>query len=96
VTDFVTPAWFGFKDASGRLDFQNHSKEAFSVLTGGYAQKFGPQGWTQITGDKAKAGKKARILHPPKGSRRERRLTRAKWMDSVTMVARADLRSRLR
>jgi hypothetical protein len=76
VTDFVTPAWFGFKDATGPLDFQRHATSPFQVLSGGYAQKFGADGWQQLTGEKASArGQKSRALHPPLGSRRARRVT---------------------
>lgn len=72
VSDFVTPNWFGHKDAQGPVDRQGHAQSAFEVLTGGYAQKWDPQqGWQQVTG--AKAMKSARIAHAPKGSRRERR-----------------------
>ena len=75
VTDFVTPAWFGFKDATGPVDFQRHASTAFQVLSGGYAQKFGADGWQQITGEKAKAqGARSRAMHPPDGSRRLRRV----------------------
>ena len=74
VTDFVTPNWFGHQHAQTQMDLKNHSKSAFSVLTGGYAQKFDPSagGWQQITGDKAKASQRA--LHPQKGTRRDRRI----------------------
>jgi len=72
VTDFVTPNWFAHQHAQGAIDFQGHSRAAFEVLSGGYAQKFDPQkGWVQITGKKA-----MRIAHaakPGEGSRRERR-----------------------
>ena len=72
VTDFVTPAWFAHKFSSGPLDHKGHSRTAFEVLAGGYAQKFDPQqGWTQVDG--SQAAKMARMLRAPEGSRRERR-----------------------
>jgi hypothetical protein len=72
VTDFVTPNWFGHKDAQGPTDQQGKTKSDFEVLTGGYAQKWDPQkGWQQVTGALAK--RFARIATAPKGSRRERR-----------------------
>jgi hypothetical protein len=77
VSDFVTPNWFGHKNAHGSLDFKGHANTAFQVLTGGYAQKFDPnQGWVQVTG--AKAMLSARF-HPSEGSRRDRRARR--WGD---------------
>jgi hypothetical protein len=95
VTDFVTPAWFGFKDASGAVDFQRHASSAFQVLSGGYAQKFGADGWQQITGDKAKArGQKSRALHPPEGSRRLRRVKFSKLQrQQVQVSAPAEIRN---
>jgi hypothetical protein len=80
VSDFVTPAWFGFQSSSGPLDFQGHASNAFVILTGGYAQKFDPQkGWQQITGQELQSrASNTRILHPPQGSRRERRIRHAK------------------
>ena len=72
VTDFVTPDWFGHKNASGPVDKQAHAQSAFQVLTGGYAQKWDPQqGWQQVTG--ALALRSQRVANAPKGSRRERR-----------------------
>jgi hypothetical protein len=73
VTDFVTPNWFGHQHAEGQIDFQNHARAAFEVLTAGYAQNFDPQaGWQQVTGSMA-ARHSHRAAHPPHGSRRERR-----------------------
>lgn len=72
VSDFVTPNWFGHKDARGPTDNQGKTRSDFEVLTGGYAQKWDPkQGWQQVTGALAK--RFARIATAPKGSRRERR-----------------------
>lgn len=74
VTDFVTPAWFGFPNATGALDFKKHATKPFEVLSGGYAQKFGKGGWTQVNGAKAEAAKAtSRARQPPVGSRRNRR-----------------------
>ncbi len=75
VSDFVTPAWFGFQNSSGPLDFQHHATKAFQVLTGGYAQKFGKGGWQQVNGDLVAKSTKAHVkdLPLPEGSRRERR-----------------------
>jgi hypothetical protein len=72
VTDFVTPAWFGFKDAQGAFDFKTHATASFQILTGGYAQSFDPsKGWIQTTGQKARA--QARVMTAVQGSRRLRR-----------------------
>lgn len=72
VTDFVTPNWFAHQHAQGAIDFEGHSRSAFEVLTGGYAQKFDPQrGWQQVTGEKALLSSMA--AHAPEGSRRDRR-----------------------
>jgi hypothetical protein len=72
VTDFVTPNWFGHKNAAGPIDLRQHATAAFEVLTGGYAQKFDPQkGWVQVTG--TKAARTIRGSHAAPGSRRERR-----------------------
>jgi hypothetical protein len=81
VTDFVTPNWFAHMYASGPLDFKTHSKNAFEVLTGGYAQKFDlKKGWVQVTGATARHSKGATA---PVGSRRERRARkRADWKRS--------------
>jgi hypothetical protein len=71
VTDFVTPNWFAHQHAQGNIDFKGHSRAAFEILTGGYAQKFDPQqGWQQVTGSKARHSRRA---HAALGSRRERR-----------------------
>jgi hypothetical protein len=73
VTDFVTPDWFGHKNAAGPVDLQRHAADAFDVLTGGYAQKFDPKkGWVQVTG--AKAALTLRGSRAAPGSRRERRV----------------------
>jgi hypothetical protein len=79
VTDFVTPAWFGFQNSSGPLDFKQHAEQAFAVLSGGYAQKFGPNGWEQVNGaETLKADAMSRARKPPAGSRRDRRLRQSK------------------
>ena len=71
VTDFVTPNWFGHKNAQGPIDLKGHALSQFEVLSGGYAQRFDPQqGWVQVTGA---AMRKRRIAHASEGSRRERR-----------------------
>jgi hypothetical protein len=71
VTDFITPNWFGHQHAQGNIDLKGHSRAAFEVLSGGYAQKFDPQrGWVQVTGSKAMGFQRA---HAAEGSRRERR-----------------------
>ena len=81
VTDFVTPAWYGYKHAHGPIDFKGHSHKAFEVLDGGYAQKFDPNGgWVQVTGKKAMMTGHGAIA--AKGSRRERRTRRDKWHPS--------------
>jgi hypothetical protein len=96
VTDFVTPAWFGFKNATGDLDFQKHAKQPFAVLTGGYAQKFGPNGWEQVSGAAAKASQKRHVVHPAEGSRRQRRVkSRDKWVLSIATAERNSRRSKL-
>lgn len=84
VTDFITPAWFDFTHSSGAVDFKQHASEAFAVLSGGYAQKFGADGWDQVTGQKALANaRKTRAHNPPVGSRRERRKKpNSSWMRS--------------
>jgi len=77
VTDFVTPNWFGHLHAQGPLDFKGHTRRAFEVLSGGYAQKFDPhRGWVQVTGSRAMNQLRA---HAPHGSRRERRARQ--WED---------------
>jgi hypothetical protein len=82
VTDFVTPEWFGFKDAAGSVDFKQRAAKGFEVLSGGYAQKFDPKkGWTQVTGSKAEGRRRA--ANPAEGSRRERRArNRSDWEKS--------------
>ena len=73
VTDFVTPNWFAHQHAQRQIDFKDHSRAAFEILTGGYAQKFDPnQGWVQVTGSMAMHSTMA--AHPARGSRRERRV----------------------
>ena len=88
VTDFVTPNWFGHEHAQGPIDRQGHAQSAFSVLTGGYAQKWDPQkGWQQVTG--ALAMRSSRLAHAPPGSRRERRARQWKhWTRSAHRFAR--------
>jgi hypothetical protein len=72
VTDFATPKWFGYQHEKGAVDFCEHSKTAFSVLSGGYAQqRRGSGDWKQITGREAKSFARAAA---PNGSRRDRRL----------------------
>lgn len=72
VTDFVTPNWFGHKNAQHNIDFKGHAQSAFQVLASGYAQHFDAQkGWQQINGSQAATSRRA--VAPPKGSRRERR-----------------------
>ena len=97
VSDFVTPSWFGFKNALGPFDFQQHATGPFQVLTSGYAQKFGPSGWTQVNGDGVAAASKARVLHPPEGSRRLRRVKRRPdWLLSSVFDQRRSLRTQLK
>jgi len=81
VTDFATPAWFGFAHAGTRsLDFQGHLTAAFAVGTGGYAQKYDPAtGWTQVNGERARTSGMAHVLEPQEGSRRERRTRTGGW-----------------
>ena len=82
LTDFVTPNWFGHKNAIGDIDLQRHASRSFEVLTGGYAQKFDPQkGWVQVTG--AEAARTLRGSQAAVGSRRERRARGwQKWLAS--------------
>ncbi len=82
VTDFVTPNWFGPQHGKGAIDYRGHARAAFTVLSGGYAQKFDPQqGWLQITGAKAKGKKRA---YAQRGSRRERRARQWNpWKSSI-------------
>lgn len=71
VTDFITPNWFAHQHAQGQIDLKGHSRAAFEVLAGGYAQKFDPHhGWVQVNGSKAVLAHQAHAAH---GSRRERR-----------------------
>jgi hypothetical protein len=71
VTDFVTPNWFALKSTGSAIDFKGHARDAFEVLSGGYAQKYEHgRGWIQVTGEKAKRSKRATAAS---GSRRERR-----------------------
>jgi len=70
VTDFVLPSWFGYKNSQGPFDFCNHCTDAFQILARGYAQEFGPSGWTQVNGAQVT---KARSLNAVAGSRRQRR-----------------------
>jgi hypothetical protein len=77
VTDFITPAWFGFQNESGPVDFQRHAKNPFEVMSNGYAQKFGHNGWQQINGDRIAASGKRRALNGAEGSRRQRRAKNA-------------------
>jgi hypothetical protein len=74
VTDFVTPAWFGFKNAAGDLDFQKHASAPFAVLSDGYAQRFGKNGWEQVNGDALRTSTKKHVKPEPPGSRRGRRV----------------------
>jgi hypothetical protein len=85
VTDFVTPAWFGFKNAGGALDFQRHATAPFQVLENGYAQRFAGGEWTQVNGSRVAAAAKQRAVKPPEGSRRLRRMKkdRSKWTPSA-------------
>ena len=77
VTDFVTPNWFGHQHAQGQIDLKGHSRRAFEVLSGGYAQKFDPhRGWVQVTGSRAMTQQRS---HAADGSRRERRTRQ--WRD---------------
>jgi hypothetical protein len=81
VTDFVTPSWFGHKNATRPMDLQMHAKTPFEVLAGGYAQYYDPQkGWVQATGALKLRSKRA---DAPPGSRRERRARQWKnWKPS--------------
>lgn len=73
VSDFVTPAWFGFKNATGAIDFQKHANQPFVVLSGGYAQKFEQGGWQQVNGNEAAHTAKKHVKEAAPGSRRARR-----------------------
>ncbi len=81
VTDFVTPAWFGFQNAAGPFDFQKQIKSPFQILSNGYAQQFTSTGWQQVNGDKVAASGKQRAQHAPAGSRRHLRADkpRTEW-----------------
>lgn len=71
VSDFVYPSWFGHQFDSGPYDHTGHVLSAFEVLSGGYAQKWGPRaGWEQVTGSAVKPGRKEAAV----GSRRDRRI----------------------
>jgi hypothetical protein len=97
VTDFVTPAWFGFKSSAGPLDFKQHASEPFVILSGGYAQKFAKNGWQQVNGREAEARGIARVLSAPTGSRRKRReKARTEWQKSKPMAQRSGLRAEYR
>jgi hypothetical protein len=72
VTDFVTPAWFAPKFATGPMDLKGHAQSAFQILSAGYAQVFDPQqGWQQVNGSRSITARHA--VSPDIGSRRERR-----------------------
>ena len=72
VTDFVTPNWFAHQHAQGPIDLKGHSKAAFEILSGGYAQKYDVQnGWVQVNG--SKMAKNLQLAAAAEGSRRERR-----------------------
>lgn len=74
VSDFITPAWFGFRDSAAPFDFKDKCSAPFQVLAAGYAQKFDPvTGWQQINGA---AVAKSHALTAAKGSRREQRARR--------------------
>lgn len=90
VTNFVTPNWFGHKNAQQNVDFKGHAQTAFQVLPKGYAQRYGAQqSWQQINGSPASTS--SRAVRAPKGSRRERRRRGSKeWnVSSVRFVSRA-------
>lgn len=84
VSDFVTPAWFGYTGGT-KFDWLGHITAPLQIIADGYISVFDPasgQGWQQIT-----AAKNSDLSHPggaalraprphevPKvGSRRERR-----------------------
>lgn len=74
VTDFITPAWFGFYGAGARpVDFTRNAASAFQVLSGGYAQKFVGGTWQQVNGALVKSLGRQHVITAAKGSRRERR-----------------------
>jgi hypothetical protein len=70
VTDFITPNWFAHQHSVGPVDFKGHAHQAFAVLPGGYAQKFGKRGWVQVNGAEVKMEHQ---IYPAEGSRRDRR-----------------------
>ncbi len=88
VTDFVTPNWFAHQNAQGQIDFKNHARAPFEVLSGGYAQKFDPhRGWQQVTGRRAMRSKHAMLA--AEGTRRERRGRQmAEWRRSEVRFGR--------
>ena len=92
----MTPNWFANEHAQGSIDFKGHTKAAFEVLTGGYAQKFGKQGWEQVNGEDTKTSSKVHVKTAAKGSRRERRTRRGKWEESDRAKQRNELRAKLR
>ncbi|HEX3596554.1 MAG TPA: hypothetical protein VHU80_15695 [Polyangiaceae bacterium] len=99
VTDFVTPAWFGYENSSGPMDFKKHAKTAFEVLSGGYAQRFdSKRGWVQVNGESANLAQQ-HVAKAATGSRRERR-TRTdrveQWKASATAEERNQRRAQLR
>ncbi len=82
VSNFVTPAWFGFAHAEGQLDYKKKVGKPFEVLAGGYAQTFDPsKGWTQVAPSGSKSWRHGPTPIP--GSRRERRARkRTQWEKS--------------
>ncbi|HEX4341032.1 MAG TPA: hypothetical protein VH062_34220 [Polyangiaceae bacterium] len=99
VTDFVTPAWFGYENSAGPMDFKSDAKTAFKVLPGGYAQYFdAKKGWEQRNGEAANLVQQ-HVIHPALGSRRERRARENRtetWRPSDPVAERNRLRVRLR
>lgn len=82
VSDFCTPAWFGFVHSAGmKVDFMGHGTAPFQVMSGGYAQSNNGSGWTQVNGADVKA---SHALTAPRGSRRDRRM-RLVWPDARVM-----------
>ena len=83
VSDFVTPTWFGPQHSHPPYDFKGHVNTTFTVLSGGYAQKFDMQGggWMQINGSRL-TGKHQ--LHAAPGSRRDCRARgKQSWVRSA-------------
>lgn len=77
VSDFVTPDWFAHQHSDKHLDFTRHETKPFQILPGGYAQYFDPSsGWQQVTGSEKATSDRA--IHPPIGSRRERRIRQSR------------------